>query len=565
MRRPLVRVGCLFLFFAILSGASEAKVPFKTAKFSQVVNQVEIVREGGNTRKAAALNDLLNAPEGVRTGPKSRAELIFPDETVTRVGANTVMTFSSQEREVNLQQGTVIFHSPQGKGGGVIKTAAATAAVTGTTITCMTTSNGGFKLMVLEGKARATLPNGKRRTLQAGQMTFVVPGRQNLGPVLEFDLGRNVQGSRLIKGFKKEMPSMKKIERSVFKQEREFKRGRAESTDLEVGDAKTSEGFRVRIAPDVLEQNADQNDGGDGFDKDVTIISPSIDSGRVLSFREFADRFLEQDTADDVTDDVPEFGPGTGPKFVFPAGRITFSTPDVNLGPWGGASAFAFAGRDEIIFRPFNLRITGFDGVVGFFSLGDIRNETGGGIFHAGDAIAFGSDRQLDFDDFTISNPGGDVFGFGQNKVDITNSKIEATRLIKFDSDGDILLTDTIIKAPLGRVDKFELETLDGGWIDLKYTQSQTLRAAQTNMAAHTIVLTNVIFPYGATATFYTMTGNYNIDQSNVVPGALNFFNVKNTPTPGGIPTNFTPGTGMSGNINGDPNFRSDKLSNYQP
>ncbi len=70
-----------------------------------------------------------------------------------RVGANAVFSFGKDSRTLNLERGSLLLHSPTGKGGGSIVTNSATASVVGTTIIVTATSNGGFKLLVLEGVA----------------------------------------------------------------------------------------------------------------------------------------------------------------------------------------------------------------------------------------------------------------------------------------------------------------------------------------------------------------------------------------------------------------------------
>ncbi len=144
----------------------------------------------------AAVNELVKAPDLVRTGPESRAELTAPDQTITRIGANTVFSFEPAGRNIDLQQGSILFHSPAGKGGGSIRSGGASAAVLGTTIIVVATPTGGFKVIVLEGRGRVTSPNGKSIALNAGQMILVLPGQSGFGPKLDINLAKLVGGSR---------------------------------------------------------------------------------------------------------------------------------------------------------------------------------------------------------------------------------------------------------------------------------------------------------------------------------------------------------------------------------
>lgn len=125
----------------------------KQSQFTQVVNDVQIISAAEQSAKAAAVNDILAMPDILRTGVASRAELVAQDQTVTRVGASTIFSFDPTSRTIDLKQGSLLFHAPHGKGGGSIHTGAATASVLGTTVIVATTTNGGFKVLALEGQA----------------------------------------------------------------------------------------------------------------------------------------------------------------------------------------------------------------------------------------------------------------------------------------------------------------------------------------------------------------------------------------------------------------------------
>src|SRR5579862_2001193 len=81
----------------------------KQSKFTQVVNDVEVISSADNSQKVAAVNEVFNMPDLVRTGEASRAELIAEDNTITRVGANTIFSFDPANRTIHLQQGSLLF------------------------------------------------------------------------------------------------------------------------------------------------------------------------------------------------------------------------------------------------------------------------------------------------------------------------------------------------------------------------------------------------------------------------------------------------------------------------
>lgn len=221
----LLSIGALTSFILSLHGASLSQ-----STFTEVFKDVNVVAATTKTSKPAQVRDLVKAPDLTRTGQSSRAELTAPDKTITRLGANTVFAFEPTGRNIRLERGSLLFHSPSGAGGGTISTETAIASVSGTTIMVAATANGGFKFIVLEGKGRATLPNGKSQTLQAGQMVFVLPGSVSFSAVLDINLGRLVAGSQLVDGFALPLPSTPKIQRAVQRQNRELARGRATDT-----------------------------------------------------------------------------------------------------------------------------------------------------------------------------------------------------------------------------------------------------------------------------------------------------------------------------------------------
>lgn len=215
-----------------LVAAAPASQNLNTLKFSEVVDKVMIIDSATQRSRQAKVDEVFKVPDQVSTGANSRAELVAADGTVTRVGANTVFSFAADKREIQLKQGSVLFHSPTGKGGGVISTEGAQAAVMGTTLIVTATPSGGFKLLVMEGKAKATLPGGSSISVTAGQLTLVTPGRRDFGPVLNFRLKDQVGGSNLMKGFSAPIASEQKVMDSMNRQERMISTGRAEPTNF---------------------------------------------------------------------------------------------------------------------------------------------------------------------------------------------------------------------------------------------------------------------------------------------------------------------------------------------
>ena len=211
-----------------LARFSGVAAPLTESTFTEIIHEVNTLSAACNAAPAKVSN-VLKAPDRVRTGPESRAELTAPDQTITRVGANTVFSFADNGRALNLEQGNLLFHAPKGLGGGTIKSGGAAAAVLGTTLIVSATPDGGFKVILLEGKGTVTLPGGASATMRAGQLVFVLPGG-TLSRVLDINLGKLVGGSLLINGFPDELPSLPLILAAVNQQNSQLASGNATDT-----------------------------------------------------------------------------------------------------------------------------------------------------------------------------------------------------------------------------------------------------------------------------------------------------------------------------------------------
>lgn len=219
------------LTIAAISSASLQAAPLTESTFTDIVRSVEVLEQPSKTATPATLNEVVKAPNLVRTGANSRAELTAPDHTLTRIGANTVFSFAPSGREINLEQGSVLFHSPSGRGGGTIRSGGASAAVSGTTLIVATTpvknpgDLNGFKVILLEGKGRVTLANGRYRILKAGQMIFVLPNHSDFGALLTINLSKLVGSSALVHGFTQGLPSLQLIEGAIQQQQNDLNKG----------------------------------------------------------------------------------------------------------------------------------------------------------------------------------------------------------------------------------------------------------------------------------------------------------------------------------------------------
>jgi hypothetical protein len=133
MAKILKAAAALALSICAVPVGSFAKTELTEARITRIIREVLLLPEQAAPHPAA-LQDMVRGGTAIRTGLDSRTELTFPDQTLARLGANTVFSFSGGTRALDLGGGAMLLHVPKGAGGAKILTAAVTAAITGTTV-----------------------------------------------------------------------------------------------------------------------------------------------------------------------------------------------------------------------------------------------------------------------------------------------------------------------------------------------------------------------------------------------------------------------------------------------
>ena len=209
---------CICLLWVINSSlaAIDSK---KDARLTQLIREVSLLPAGG-TARPGVLNETVTETSAVKTGSDSRAELTFIDQTITRLGANSLYHFKNGGRRVDLSNGSTLLRIPKDSGGGTLLTTAVTVGITGTTVILGTTRSATTRLIVLEGTARLSLrahPN-ETRSLLAGQALEIPAGAVRLSAPKEIDLAALVRTSPLIVGFRP-LPSLNLINGAIRQQQ----------------------------------------------------------------------------------------------------------------------------------------------------------------------------------------------------------------------------------------------------------------------------------------------------------------------------------------------------------
>jgi len=225
----------LALALAVLvpGGAAHA-AKFTSAEISKKVNEVNLLLPDQTTRPGE-VGSVVSGSTAVSTGSSSRAELSFPDESVVRLGSDSVFSFTTDGRDVNLDKGTLLMQSKKFRGKTQIKTAAVTAAITGTTILIeyipavfdaagKLIKPGIIKIIVVEGSLEFSLvidPRKKMR-LGAGEMVVFSTEAKQLPQKFVIDLKRLTQTSKLFNGLGP-LPKQGEVDRQVAAQQSDKK------------------------------------------------------------------------------------------------------------------------------------------------------------------------------------------------------------------------------------------------------------------------------------------------------------------------------------------------------
>lgn len=225
------RILFIFLGFEIINSQLSFAAPLTEARVTKIVNDVKLVDPvaGDHTAK---LDDVVRDEIAVTTGIKSRSELLFQDNTLTRLGPESYFSFKTGTRDLTLQKGTLLLQVPKGQGGARIHTAAVTAAITGTTILMEYLPQKDIKVLVLEGTLRLSKNGrfGDSLLLTPGRMVIMSPNARRIPDPVTVDLKKVIQTSTLVKMPSEKhgkhaaadappLPSMSLIEHSVEQQQ----------------------------------------------------------------------------------------------------------------------------------------------------------------------------------------------------------------------------------------------------------------------------------------------------------------------------------------------------------
>jgi hypothetical protein len=247
--------------------------PLTSAEVTKIINRVSVIDPAKGDR-AATLRDVIKDDLGLQTGARSRSELLFQDNTLTRIGAETFFSFKTGTRDMTLEKGSMLLQVPKGLGGAKIHTAAVTAAITGTTIMMEYSPRQYLKVLVLEGSLRLSRNGsfGDSLVLHPGKMVIMRPDAKKIPDPIDVDLAEIVKTSTLV-NFPggNILPSMSLIQAAIRDQDKEVAKGTLVPTNLVMG-----HGTRVVLASnDQLAKTVGQ----------VGLLGASLNGGSVAGLK----------------------------------------------------------------------------------------------------------------------------------------------------------------------------------------------------------------------------------------------------------------------------------------
>jgi hypothetical protein len=195
-------LGCGLLVCFLVTAVCLDAAQLKEARVTHVVKDVKLLSSLAAPHPAA-LNDSVRDGDAIHTGLASRGELTLPGQTIARLGATTIVTFSEGTRTMSLDEGAMLFQIPRGVARAKIKTGAIALVSTGATGIIERHAQSYIKLLVLEGTVRCYLANqiGESLLVQPGQILITKPDVTALPDPAHFDIAQVMKTCLLVREF----------------------------------------------------------------------------------------------------------------------------------------------------------------------------------------------------------------------------------------------------------------------------------------------------------------------------------------------------------------------------
>ena len=227
---------CMKLMACAITLAASASLHaagYSKAEITRLHNDVKVLKENV-APKTASVGQEINPVTSVATGPDSRAELRFPDQSLTRLGSNSRFTLRGDARTIDLEKGTMLLQVPEQIRGAKVRTAAVTAAVTGGTAMIEYLPGGYIKLIVIEGFVDLVMNNDPSnfKQFKAGQMLIMKADGSSIPDAVDVDLKVILKTSKLIKSDDQSGINQGLVDQAVQQQQQLIQSGELQPTNL---------------------------------------------------------------------------------------------------------------------------------------------------------------------------------------------------------------------------------------------------------------------------------------------------------------------------------------------
>src|ERR1700737_1920150 len=101
-----IAASCIFSAHQLMAG------PLTSAEVTKIINRVSVV-DPAKGAHAAIPREVIKDDLGLQTGAQSRSELLFQDNTLTRIGSDTFFSFKTGTRDLTLEKGSMLLQGPK--------------------------------------------------------------------------------------------------------------------------------------------------------------------------------------------------------------------------------------------------------------------------------------------------------------------------------------------------------------------------------------------------------------------------------------------------------------------
>jgi hypothetical protein len=181
----------------LISTITDATAQAAEVRITRAIKDVKVAPALGSAR-AAAVSERVTDGSVLRTGIDSRAEIRFAGQAIARLGGKTAVRSRTQARDLDLQEGAVLFQVPKTVIDAKITTAGINVETAGTTGIIERYGSAYVKVLVLEGTARVYVNLvGESVLVKPGQLLITKPGAKTLPEPVHFSIAQLVKTSLL--------------------------------------------------------------------------------------------------------------------------------------------------------------------------------------------------------------------------------------------------------------------------------------------------------------------------------------------------------------------------------